>query len=225
LVNSAMYITLNLSIYFFKYDFGGENWIQSYTTFNMVGGLGQILGMTALYPLLHRKLPNQTVFRMALAVSIAGYLAIMVLCLTGLGHSLIAICIPGLLVFSMSGVLIVLTTVFLSGTVDYGEIRTGRREESVIFSMQTFVVKAASGLSVFIAGLGISLIGLQGNTDQTAVVAEVQSASTIMGLRCLMTLLPAAGLVAATIVFIRYFRLTDERMNEIANRLKERRES
>ena len=223
LVNSAMYITMNLIIYFFKYDFGGADWIGSYTTFNMVGGLGQILGMTLVYPLMHRKMPNQTVFRTALALSIAGYLIIMVMCLTGLGHSLVAICIPGMLVFCMSGILVVLTTVFLSGTVDYGEIRTGRREESVIFSMQTFVVKAASGLSVFIAGLGISLIGLKGNADQTAVVAEVQSASAIAGLRFLMTLLPAAGLIIAMIVFARHFKLTDERMNEIANQLKERR--
>ena len=223
LVNSAMYITMNLIIYFFKYDFGGADWIGSYTTFNMVGGLGQILGMTLVYPLMHRKMPNQTVFRTALALSIAGYLIIMVMCLTGLGHSLVAICIPGMLVFCMSGILVVLTTVFLSGTVDYGEIRTGRREESVIFSMQTFVVKAASGLSVFIAGLGISLIGLKGNADQTAVVAEVQSGSTIAGLRFLMTLLPAAGLIIAMIVFVRHFKLTDERMNEIANQLKERR--
>ena len=223
LVNSAMYITMNLIIYFFKYDFGGADWIGSYTTFNMVGGLGQILGMTLVYPLMHRKMPNQTVFRTALALSIAGYLIIMVMCLTGLGHSLVAICIPGMLVFCMSGILVVLTTVFLSGTVDYGEIRTGRREESVIFSMQTFVVKAASGLSVFIAGLGISLIGLKGNADQTAVVAEVQSGSTIAGLRFLMTLLPAAGLIIAMIVFVRHFKLTDERMNQIANQLKERR--
>ena len=223
LVNSAMYITMNLIIYFFKYDFGGADWIGSYTTFNMVGGLGQILGMTLVYPLMHRKMPNQTVFRTALALSIAGYLIIMVMCLTGLGHSLVAICIPGMLVFCMSGILVVLTTVFLSGTVDYGEIRTGRREESVIFSMQTFVVKAASGLSVFIAGLGISLIGLKGNADQTAVVAEVQSASASAGLRFLMTLLPAAGLIIAMIVFVRPFKLTDERMNEIANQLKERR--
>ena len=223
LVNSAMYITMTLIIYFFKYDFGGADWIRSYTTFNMIGGLGQILGMTLVYPLMHRKMPNQTVFKTALALSIAGYLIIMVMCLTGLGHSLVALCIPGMLVFCMSGILVVLTTVFLSGTVDYGEIRTGRREESVIFSMQTFVVKAASGLSVFIAGLGISLIGLKGNADQTAVVAEVQSASAIAGLRFLMTLLPAAGLIIAMIVFVRHFKLTDERMNQIADQLKERR--
>ena len=46
----------------------------------------------------------------------------------------------------------VLTTLFLSNSVDYGQLKTGRREESVIFSMQTFVVKAASGVAVFLTG-------------------------------------------------------------------------
>lgn len=222
LINSAMYITTNLIIYFFKYDFGGDNWVGSYTVFNMVGGLGQILGMMLLYPVLHRKYPNETLFRGALITSMAGYLLIMIACLSGLGHILPLICAIGVLVFCSSGILIVLTTVFLSGSVDYGELQTGRREESVIFSMQTFVVKAASGLSVFIAGLGISLIGLKGNTDQTAVVTEVQSAGTILSLRLLMTLLPMVGLVAATLIFSKYFKLTDDRMNEIAGKLKER---
>ena len=34
LINCALYITSNLLIYFFKYDFGGEAWYNSYTLFN-----------------------------------------------------------------------------------------------------------------------------------------------------------------------------------------------
>ena len=40
------------------------------------------------------------------------------------------------------------------------KLRAGHREESVIFSMQTFVVKAASGLAVFITGVSLDMIGL-----------------------------------------------------------------
>ena len=43
--------------------------------------------------------------------------------------------------------LLVLTTIFLANTVDYGELKNNRRDESVIFSMQTFVVKLASGVA------------------------------------------------------------------------------
>ena len=42
LINCSIYITSNLVIYFFKYDFGGEGWTGSYTLFNMFGGAIQI---------------------------------------------------------------------------------------------------------------------------------------------------------------------------------------
>ena len=218
LINCALYLTANFIIYFFKYDFGGEGWKTSYTLFSTVGGAMQILGMMLLYPLLRRKLNNTQVFAVSLAAALAGYGVLLMLCLLGLGGNLVLLCIPGGLVFACNGMLTVLTTLFLSGTVDYGELQTGRREESVIFSMQTFVVKAASGVSVFLTGIGLDLIGLVGNTDETGPVAA-QSARTLLGLRLMMTVLPIALLIGAMLLFSRKFKLTDARMAQIAEEL------
>ena len=113
----------------------------------------------------------------------------------------------------------VLTTLFLSNSVDYGQLKTGRREESVIFSMQTFVVKAASGVAVFFTGIGLDLIGLVGNADETGPVA-VQSAGTLMGLRLLMTVLPMIVLAVALVLFRKKFTLTDRRVEEIGRELR-----
>jgi melibiose permease len=224
LINSALYLTSNLVIYFFKYDVGGAGWKGSYTLFTTVGGACQILGMMVLYPLLRKKLSNTGLFKAALGLAMAGYALILAACLLGLGSSMPLLCLCGALVFAANGLLSVLTTVFLSNSVDYGELRTGRREESVIFSMQTFVVKAASGVAVFITGVGLDLIGLVGNTDETGPIAT-QSASTILGLRLLMTVLPILGLVAALIFFLRKFSLTDQRVQEIADTLRNSKEA
>ncbi len=219
LINCALYITANLIIYFFKYDLGGADWQGNYTTFNMVGGASQILGMMLLYPLLRKKMSNTSIFKMCLCLAITGYLLILLACMTGLSSSLAVLCICGLLVFLANGMLTVLTTVFLSSSVDYGEYQSGHREESVIFSMQTFVVKAASGVAVFLTGIGLDMIGLVGNSDTTGVV-EAQSASTILGLRLLMTILPILGLFCALLVFTKKFKLTDEYTREIAAKLR-----
>ncbi len=225
LINMALYLTSNFIIYFFKYDFGGEGWRGSYTLFSTVGGAFQILGMMILYPILRKKrIANEKIFVVAIAMAVIGYVIILALCLAGITHNLIALCVPGALVFAANGVLSVLTTVFLSGSVDYGEIKTGRREESVIFSMQTFVVKAASGLAVFLTGIGLDLIGLVGNTDDEAEMV-VQSASTLTGLRLLMTILPMIGLAIAVIFFKKKFRLTDAYAAQISNELRERRKA
>ena len=145
LINSALYLTSNFIIYFFKYDFGGTGWKASYTLFSTIGGAAQILGMMILYPLVRKKLSNTGVFTLSLALALGGYGVLLVLCLTGFSGNLVLLCVPGVVVFACNGMLSVLTTLFLSNSVDYGQLKTGRREESVIFSMQTFVVKAASG--------------------------------------------------------------------------------
>ena len=62
LINCAVYITSNLVIYFFKYDFGGTKWFSSYTLFNMFGGAVQILSMMFLYTLLRKFFSNIKIF-------------------------------------------------------------------------------------------------------------------------------------------------------------------
>ena len=223
LVNGSLYLTSNLIIYFFKYDVGGTGWMGNYTLFTMVGGVCQILGMMVVYPLLHKKLSNTTLFKIALTMAIVGYGLILGVCLVGLSSSMILLCVCGALVFMANGILTVLTTVFLSGSVDYGQLKTGRREESVIFSMQTFVVKAASGIAVFITGIGLDLIGLVGDTSETEEIVS-QSADTILGLRLLMTILPILGLGIAFIFFALKFKLTDSKVQEIAETLKAQKE-
>ena len=220
LINMAIYLTSNFVIYFFKYDFGGEGWKTSYTLFSTVGGAFQILGMMVLYPILRAKgIPNEKVFKIAIGMALTGYGCLLLILIFGFTHNLPVICVPGILVFAANGVLSVLTTVFLSGSVDYGEMKTGRREESVIFSMQTFVVKAASGVAVFLTGIGLDIIGLNGNTNEEATVA-VYSDSTLMGLRLLMTILPMIGLVIAIFLFKAKFKLTDAYQQEIHDKLR-----
>jgi len=222
LINTALYITSNLLIYFFKYDVGGADWASSQMLFNMVGGASQILGMMLLYPMLRKKMTNESIFRTCLIMEIIGYALILAACFLGLANNMAVICFAGLFVFLANGILTVLTTVFLSATVDYGELKTGRREESVIFSMQTFVVKLASGLAVFLSGIGLDLIGLVGDDSTEGAIVQ-QSASTINGLRILMTVLPIIGLIAAIILFTRKFELTDEKIISMNTELKRRR--
>ncbi len=220
LINSALYLTSNFIIYFFKYDFGGTDWKGSYTLFSTVGGAAQILGMMVVYPLLRKFLSNTRVFAASLIAAFSAYAVLLVLCLAGFSGSLPILLIPGVVVFACNGMLTVLTTLFLSNSVDYGQLKTGRREESVIFSMQTFVVKAASGVAVFLTGIGLDLIGLVGNTEETGPIAQ-QSEATLLGLRLLMTVLPMVVLECAFFLFRTKFTLTDQRVAEISAALKE----
>ena len=219
LINSALYITSNLLIYFFKYDIGGTTWKDAYTLFTSVGGISQILGMMVVYPILRSKLSNTIIFKLSLCLAIFGYAFLLALCLLGYSSVLTMLMVPGVMIFVANGILTVLTTVFLANTVDYGEVKTGHREESVIFSMQTFVVKAASGLAVFITGVSLDLIGL---TSKDGLGEGMPTfSSPLLGLRLLMTILPMIGLVLALVLFTRKFILTDEKAEQIRKQLEE----
>ena len=221
LINSALYITSNLLIYFFKYDIGGTTWKDAYTLFTSVGGISQILGMMFVYPILRSKLSNTTIFKLSLCLAIFGYAFLLALCLLGYSSVLTMLMVPGVMIFVSNGILTVLTTVFLANTVDYGEVKTGHREESVIFSMQTFVVKAASGLAVFITGVSLDLIGL---TSKDGLGEGIPTfGSPLLGLRLLMTILPIIGLVLALVLFTRKFILTDIKAEQIRKQLEEKK--
>ena len=220
LINVSTFLTTNMIIYFFKYDYGGADWQTCYTIFIGVGSSALVLGMMLLYPLLRRKkVANEKIFTFAIQFAILGYAMMLTLCLTGASGKLVLMCIPGVLVFVCNGMLTVLTTVFLANSVDYGELMTHHRDESVTFSMQTFVVKAASGLAVFITGIGLDIIGLTGNAEETGEIIP-QSASTLTGLRIMMNVLPMIGLILALLYFRKKFKLTDKRMAEITEQLK-----
>lgn len=217
LINGALYITSNLLIYFFKYDVSGAKWYDSYTLFNTVGGATQILSMMIIFPFMRKLMSTIRVFYLSVVMAISGYVLLFVLMFTG-ATSMAALLIPGILIFIAFGMLTVLTTVFLANTVDYGEVKNGRRDESVIFSMQTFVVKLASGVSAFIASICLTICNLSNDTSD--VVVEVSKEANVMGLRFAMSALPVIGLIAALILFAKKYILTDAKLEEIAKMKK-----
>ena len=227
LINSAMYITSNLVIYFFKYDFGGTGWYNSYTLFNIFGGAIQILSMMIFYQLLRRWFTSLQIFFICLGMEMAGYAVLLILAFTNMSNVFLLF-IPGFFIFAASGMLNVITTVFLANTVDYGELKNGRRDESVVFSMQTFVVKLASGVAAFIASIALSVFSLSNEAtteaEQTMDFSAAVSASSKAGLRMTMTVLPIIGLCVAFFWFRKRYILTDEKVEEIAREVKKRRE-
>lgn len=222
LINASLYVTSNLLIYFFKYDIGGENWSGGYTLFNTFGGGMQILSMMVAFPLFRKFMSAIKVFYTSFIMAVAGYAVLLVEMIVGVKNVYIYF-IPAFFVFMAFGMLTVLTTVFLANTVDYGELKNNRRDESVIFSMQTFVVKLASGVAAFIASICLSICHLSDDTSE-AVAATQAATSSVMGLRMTMTLLPIAGLLIAVFVFAKKYILTDEKLEEISEELKARRE-
>ena len=226
LINMSIYITSNLVIYFFKYDFGGTGWNNAYVLFNMFGGAIQVLSMMLFYPLLRKKFTSLQIFYICLGMAIVGYAVLLLLAFTNMS-SVFILFIPAFCIFAANGMLTVITTVFLANTVDYGELKNHRRDESVIFSMQTFVVKLASGVAALVASICLSLTHLQSGTDVSASDAATDFSAAVSlsqktGLRLTMAVIPIIGLFIAFFWFKKRYLLTDTRLAEIEDELNKR---
>ena len=210
--NASLYLTQQLAIYFFKYDIGNA---ALFGIFGTVGGLAQILSMM-LVPVFRKKLGTKSLLVAAIGLTLIGYSLLFILGIFNI-REMILLSIAAIIIFMGFGIATVLTTVFLADSVDYGEWKNGHRSESVVFSLQTFVVKLASAFSVLIAGVGLDVIGLDIN-------AVTQTSSTLSGLRVLMIIVPMVGLIASVWFFVKKYKLDDDELQTIGADLKLRRE-
>ena len=87
--------------------------------------------------------------------------------------------VPGFFIMAAVGILNVVVTIFLANTVDYGHLKNNRRDESVIFSMQTFVVKLASGISALVASICLAVFNIKENSDVNCHILDTRQRSTI----------------------------------------------
>lgn len=206
-MNLVMQISGGVALYYFKYVAGDENLFSFYSGFS---GIAEITGLM-LFPVLARKLGRQNVFKMGGILPIIGFTLLFVSGFVAPTNALF-IGISGFILKFGGGLLLGSTTVMLADVVDYGEYKLGTRNESIIFSAQTLLVKSASAVSGWLVGVGLSLVGYVPDVPQTE--------ATIMGLRFLMIGAPIICAVVMIIAYVSKYKLNGEFHKEILEKLQ-----
>ena len=153
---SAIYLSLNLLLYVFQYDLGST---LQYNLFMAYMGVAQFLSMVLFYPTLRKRYTNRQIFLSACVVCAIGYLCFVLF--LGCSHiNFLMLLVPGFCIGYGNGIAYTQVTIFVASAVDYGEKKTGRRDNSVVSSIQTLIVKFSSAIGVYIAGVGIDMIGI-----------------------------------------------------------------
>jgi melibiose permease len=165
--------------------------------FALVSGIAEMFGIF-IFPWLCRYLPRRLTWYIASLFALACSVALLAGSIVA-PESGVLVAVAGALLKFGGGIANGLGTVMLADVVDYGHYKTGKRSESIIFSVQTMLVKFAGAFAGFFIGVGLSLIGYVPN--------EVQNEATVLGLRALMIGLPVVFLLASIWVYHRTFRL------------------
>ena len=96
---------------------------------------------------------------------------------------------------------------------NYGEWKTQRRITGMNVAANIFIIKLGVAIGGALTGWGLAFYGYQAGVEQ-------QSAEAIRGVLILFTVLPAIFYLI-TAISIRYYRLTEDRMNHIVSDLSE----
>ena len=204
-------IIAGIQLYYFKYVTGSEN---LFTVFVSFSGISTILGLI-VFPKIVSKLSRIKVYILGCVLPVIG---IVMLLLAGLflPKNPILVGLAGIIYSFGGGFFTGSQTVALADIVDYGECKLGTRNESVIFSIQTLLVKISTAFGGLLTGLILSATGYVPN--------QVQSSTTINGLIIVMTIVPIIFISASALVYIKHYKLNGETLNNIIKLLEDKRE-
>ncbi|QXO18084.1 melibiose:sodium transporter MelB [Vibrio ostreae] len=182
------------AIYYFSYALGNA---ELFPVYMMVAGVAEVAGVF-LFPRIAAWLPREHLWLIACGFPVVSCVLLLLMGFLSPANA-VMIGMAGAAIKFGVGIANALQTVMLADVVDYGEYKTGRRSESVIFSVQTMLVKFAGAAGGFIVGMGLSIVGYIPNVEQ--------SSSTIAGLEFMMIGLPAIMMILSGLVYYRYYRL------------------
>lgn len=212
LSNAGWYLTSGTAVYYFT-DVLGDSTKQS--LFSMIGAVGSVLGLLVI-PILEKKLSNRTIYQISLGMAILGYVLMFIF--GPLLKITIALDISYIVASIGIGSMFVAQTVFLADIVDYGEYKTGSRNESITFSMKGFLQKMAYTIqTVFLfGGLGIMNYNSQITTGNIN-----EPTKNAIGIICFG--IPSVLILLSLIVFSTKFKLHGELRQKVHDYISDKR--
>ncbi|MGL4569998.1 MAG: melibiose:sodium transporter MelB [Clostridium sp.] len=195
-----------MALYYFTYVVGNENMFSVFIAFSGIAEMSAL----ALFPLFARKIGRKTVFKFACVLEVSGLLLLLAAGLFAPQNTLFII-ISSIILKLGSGLVLGASTVMLADIVDYGEYKLGSRNESIIFSAQTLLVKSASAVSGWLIGIGLATVGY--------VPGVAQSSSTIFGMRVLMIGIPIIAVILMYTIYKTKYKINGEFHDTILDNL------
>ncbi|AYF98383.1 glycoside-pentoside-hexuronide (GPH):cation symporter [Protaetiibacter intestinalis] len=208
----AFTITTSFGVYYFTYVYADAD---MYSVFALVLGVSQITAL-ALYPAIAARISRRRLFTIALAVVAAGYLLFF---LTPPG-GLALIVVAGVAVFAAQAMIQVQLLMFIADTVEYGEHKLGRRNDSVTLSLQPFIYKLSSALASGVVGWTVIASGMK---DADAA-ADMTEGGTFL-VKLMMFVVPGVLIALSYLVYRRWYRLDAAGYARIVEELRARREA
>ena len=206
LYNVAIQAIMGVATYYFSYVCNNAGMLSA---FMISASVAEVVGLL-IFPKVTKILSRKKAFLMACVLPPIGLILLLVVgfvCPTNIPLTAIA----GVIVKTGTGLELGCATVFLADVVDYGEYVLGNRNEGVVFSLQTLIVKLTAAFTSLAIGFVLELTGYVPNA--------VQSFATQNSIRILMCVVPTIGVILAYVVFKSKYKLSDEFMKKVVAKI------
>ena len=203
--------TVGFAVYYMKYLFGDEG---MYVVLVAVCGVAQ-LSTLSIYPAVAKRMNRKQMYTMATALVLAGYAVFFFA-----EVSIVLIALGAVLVFVGQAFIQTLMLMFLADTVEYGQWKLGKRNESVTFSIQPLVNKIGGALSTGLVSLTLIFSGIK-TGEQTADFIDDGGKLIV---KIAMFAIPLIFIVAGYAIYLKKFKIDETFYAGILKDLKDRGE-
>ena len=202
LYNIGLQLIAGTAVYYFSYVCNNAHML---TPFMISASVAEVIGLI-VFPKITKFLARKKAFFLSCFLPLLGLTLLLIVGFVNPQNIILTVA-AGIILKAGTGLELGCATVFLADVVDYGEYKLGTRNEGVVFSLQTLIVKLTSAFTALGIGAALDLTGYIPNT--------VQSMLTQNSIRVFMCVIPAVGMLCAYFVYRYKYKLNDEYMRKV----------
>ncbi len=203
--------TTSFGLYYFKYVYGDEG---MYSVFAVILGVSQITALS-VFPVFSKKFPRKKLYLFATVLVVTGYLIFFV----APTDTMLFIGIAGVLLFIGQAFIQLMMLMFLTDSVEYGEWKLGKRNDSITLSVQPFINKMGGAVASGIVGATVIISGMQ-----EAQTAADMTAGGLFIFKAAMMILPLLCILIGFLIYRFKYILDEEMYEKIVEELRGRKE-
>lgn len=200
--------TANFGTYYFKYAFKNED---MYAIFAAIIGVSQLLAL-AVFPLFSKRFTRKQLYTGSTILVLLAYVLFFFSPM-----NMIPIGIAGVMLFVGEAFIQLLILMFLADTIEYGQWKTGKRNQGVTLSLQPLINKLGGAIAVGVTTVTLIVSGI--NSAKT--VNDVSDEGLLM-LKLAMFVIPLVCIVLGYIVYRWKYKIDNKFYNQIVAELAER---
>lgn len=201
--------TTSFGTYFFIYAYKD---VGMYSVFAAILGVSQLVALM-VFPFFSKRFTRKQLYFGATILVFIGYTVFFIAPM-----NMLFIGAAGIPLFVGQAFIQLLMLMFLSDTIEYGQWKLGKRNESVTFSVQPFINKIGGAVGNAIVGAVVILSGISaadGDPDKV-------SAGGLWMMKSAMLVFPLIIIVLGFIIYKFFFKIDKDMYDKIITDLKDR---